>query len=41
MDTLPDMTEIDEDNREEVTATLEAIDEAKLHLTDAEREEID
>lgn len=41
VDTLPDMTEIDEDNREEVTATLEAIDEAKLHLTDAEREEID
>ena len=41
VDTLPDMTEIDEDNREEVIATLEAIDEAKLHLTDAEREEID
>lgn len=41
VDTLPDMTEIDEENREEVVAVLEAIDEAKLHLTDAEREEID
>ena len=41
VDTLPDMTEVDAENREEVIATLEIIDEANMHLTDAEREEID
>ena len=41
IDALPDAEEITEDNAEEVTAQLEAIDEAKAELTDEEIDELD
>ena len=41
IDALPDAEEIKEDNAEEVTAQLEAIDEAKAELTDEEIDELD
>ena len=41
IDALPDAEEITEDNAEEVTAQLEAIDEAKVELTDEEIDELD
>lgn len=41
IDALPDAEEITEGNAEEVTAQLEAIDEAKAELTDEEIDELD
>ncbi len=41
IDALPDAEEITEDNAEEVTAQLEAVDEAKAELTDEEIDELD
>lgn len=41
IDALPDAEEITEDNAEEVTVQLEAIDEAKAELTDEEIDELD